>query len=141
MKRFSAITLTAIFVLLLAFSHAIFAGKSYGTISGKLAWPGESIPPMKICAQRLNHKAITCMKLTAKNYHQAKYQWKLPVGKYYIFAHVLNKQAVITPQYRAYYSEFVTCGIKASCRSHKPIPVIVQHHKQLKNINPIDWYN
>jgi len=42
--------------------------------------------------------------------------------------------------YKAYYSEFVTCGLSVNCPSHKPIPVAVKTGETVNDIDPQDWY-
>ena len=42
---------------------------------------------------------------------------------------------------KAYYSEFVTCGMNTKvCLSHEPITVSVTTEVIIENINPWDWY-
>lgn len=45
------------------------------------------------------------------------------------------------PNVRAYYSDFVICGLDAKCRSHKPIVVEVTAGAAVKSVHPQDWYN
>lgn len=126
--------------LVICFSSAIYAIDSGGTIQGQLAWPGESLPRMKICAEEVNTKKVVCKRLSANNYKNKQYSWKLPVGTYYIYAQLLKNEGEITTKYHAYYSEFVTCGEKSECTSHKPIPVTIRDKVTLTDINPTDWY-
>lgn len=127
-------------ILFLFFSHAAFAKETYGVISGKLGYPGESIPNMKICVENLDNKKIICTQLSPREYNEGKYHWQLPIGKYFIFAKLLKAQGKFDTNYRAYYSEFVTCGEKSTCQSHEPIAVTVENNMTLNNINPTDWY-
>jgi len=43
--------------------------------------------------------------------------------------------------YKAYYSEFVTCGLSVDCASHEPIIVEVKSGQTTDGVNPQDWYN
>lgn len=42
--------------------------------------------------------------------------------------------------YKAYYSEYVTCGMRDGCPSHQRILVPVKAGETVNNINPQDWY-
>ena len=60
---------------------------------------------------------------------------KVPVGEYHVYAQVPTGNA-----YKAYYSKFVTCGLKAECPSHSPISISVKKDTTTTGINPRDWY-
>ena len=128
-----------IILLFIAASQIAFAAEPRGTIEGNLGYPSEYIPAMKVCAQHVESKHIICKKLTSINYKTAKYSLKLPAGNYYIFAQLLHREGDITTKHRAYYSEFVTCGAKVGCPSHKHIAITVQANETLNNIDPTDW--
>jgi len=105
-----------------------------GTIEGKLAFPAEGIPAdMEVCAQNLTSQQETC----TKEKTPAGYSLKVQTGAYHVFARVKS----FNPNYKAYYSEFVTCGLNNTCLSHAPIEVKVEAGKTTSSINPHDWYN
>jgi hypothetical protein len=60
---------------------------------------------------------------------------ELDPGSYYVYAQLPGDP------YKAYYDEFVTCGLKFGCPSHKPIEVVVKAGVNLTAINPHDWYD
>jgi len=64
------------------------------------------------------------------------YLLEAPIGQYRVYA---NTNDILF--YKAYYSEFVTCGLSVNCTSHKPIVVEVKKGETTKNIDPQDWYN
>jgi len=110
-----------------------------GIIEGSLGYPSEGIPEdMEVCAENILTKKQYC---TRKHIQDKKYTFgigyklKVPVGDYYIFAILPSRR-----DWRAYYSEFVICGLKVNCPSHKPIVVKVRANEIIENINPIDWY-
>lgn len=111
-----------------------------GTVEGSLGYPSEFIPDdMKICAEKIVTKEQYCTGIHIKD---AKYQYgegykiDLQPGDYYVFATVPNLQ-----NYKAYYSEFVTCGNRVDCPSHNPIKVTVKSGQTTGGIDPQDWYN
>lgn len=109
-----------------------------GFIKGALGYPSEYIPAMKVYAQNLN-TGITYSVATSIN--QLQYQLEVPAGSYYVYAMVVDAEGTSFENYRAYYSEFVTCGMSVDCDSHDPLTVTVTAGESETNIDPIDWYN
>jgi hypothetical protein len=115
-----------------------------GTIEGSLGYPSEGIPPeMKICAENILSKELFCTKTHIKN---KKYQYgegytlTVPVGTYVVFSSLDSFNENNGSEYRAYYSEFVTCGISVECKSHDPIEITVLANRTLSKVDPQDWY-
>lgn len=110
-----------------------------GIIEGSLSYPSEGIPEaMKICAEEVSAKQQFCADkhIKAPKYQYGiGYQIQVPAGSYEVFAFLPD-----TPAQKAYYSEFVICGLSADCPSHKPIKVIVEPGKTTDKIDPQDWY-
>lgn len=109
-----------------------------GYIKGSLGYPSEYIPEMKVYAQNLNTD-ITYSVATSTN--QQQYQLEVPAGSYYVYAMLVDAGETSFESYRAYYSEFVTCGMSVDCDSHDPITVTVASSETKTGIDPIDWYN
>lgn len=105
-----------------------------GTIEGKLSFPSEMMPAdMEVCAVNRTSQQESC----TKEKTPAGYSLKVPAGSYHVFA----RSKSFNPNYKAYYSEFVTCGLKAGCLSHAPIEVKVDAAKVTTGVDPQDWYN
>ncbi len=107
-----------------------------GTIEGSLSFPSEGIPAsLKTCAENILTKQNYC---TSERIKDNKFQYgvgysiEVPAGKYYVYSEFNSS--------KAYYSEFVTCGVKAGCSSHKIIEVVVDEGQFINNIDPGDWY-
>lgn len=118
-----------------------------GIIEGSLAYPSDFIPPdMTICAENIASKERLCtaQHLKGKQYQHGKgYRLRVPPGEYHVYAYLPDpgKYGAGYPRdYRAYYSEFVKCGMGAECRSHAPVKVRVKSGEHLKGIDPQDWY-
>lgn len=114
--------------------------ESTGFIEGSLSNPSEFIPEdMVICAENTDTKKLYC---TEEHIKDDKYTYKIgykievPAGDYFVYAYLPEDK-----DYKAYYSEFVTCGFSVNCPSHKPIKVTVQANQTESNIDPQDWYN
>lgn len=112
-----------------------------GVIEGSISFPSEGIPPdLVVCAETTTGVLVKC---TAQKINDSKYtygvgyQLELQSGKYFVYAQSPN----IQPGYKAYYSEFVTCGLSVNCSSHDNIVVEVKSGETQNGIDPQDWYN
>jgi len=109
-----------------------------GTIEGSLSFPSEGIPEdLQVCAQNQDTKELYC---TNEHIQDSKYTYgfgytlDVPAGIYLVYASVPNMD------YKAYYSEFVTCGLSVDCSSHETIPVEVKAGETTSDVDPQDWY-
>jgi hypothetical protein len=133
--------------LLLAPGPGAAAAPQPGVIEGSLSYPSEFIPDdMTIGAENLATKKIYS---TNKQVNANKYQYKVgykltvPPGEYHVFAQLPDpaKYGADYPKdYRAYYSEFVKCGMSVDCKSHAPVVVKVKSGETVSGIDPQDWY-
>lgn len=110
------------------------------TIEGSLSYPGSYIPTdMEICAQDLENKDnLVCTKeqiMDKKYTYGVGYKLEVAPGKYNVYATVPSWQG-----YKAYYNDFVTCGMKYGCNSRTTIEVKAESGKTVSDIDPIDWY-
>ena len=116
-----------------------------GTVEGSLSFPSEGIPSeMKICAEDTSTKKKYCTKKHIQNEkytYRVGYKIEAPAGKYLVFAYLPSGSDGYPADYRAYYNEFVTCGLSVDCASHKPIVVTVKAGKTTSDIDPQDWYD
>jgi hypothetical protein len=109
-----------------------------GTLEGTLKYPAEAMPPnLRVCAEDSATKHDIC---TTGALH-GSYTLSVPVGSYYVYAIFDSTPGFGSMAgYKAYYSEFVTCGLQASCPSHAPILVHVTAGADIQHIDPNDWY-
>jgi len=109
-----------------------------GVIEGSLSYPSEGIPPaLFVCAENLDYGEAYCTADHVKDrrfLYGEGYRLTLPVGRYLVFARLPDGLP------RAYYSEFVTCGLRPPCSSHTPIVVAVAAGAVIEGIDPGDWY-
>lgn len=109
-----------------------------GSIEGTFSFPSEEIPSTLIaCAENIETKDIICNDSLKESGLADHFMIAVPEGSYYVYAINTADQT----QYKAYFTEYVTCGLKASCTSHTKIPVEVFAGKVTKDIKPHDWYN
>lgn len=111
-----------------------------GKITGNMGYPAEGIPAeIIVCADNLESKTTTCTKPRKENSSTIlPFELSVPEGTYYVYE---TGSSAYGKDYKAYYSEFVTCGSSVNCTSHKPIKVDVKSGETVKNIAPTDWYN
>lgn len=112
-----------------------------GTIEGSLSFPSEGIPQdLQVCAETLMGVQFECTSThiqDSKYTYGSGYKLELPPGKYYVYAQVPS----FNSGYKAYYNEFVTCGLSVECQSHEPIEVNVSAGETVTGVDPQDWYN
>jgi hypothetical protein len=118
-----------------------------GVIEGSLSYPSEFIPDdMTICAENMATQEIFCTNkhLEGKKYrYKVGYKVEVPPGDYQVYAQLPDPArhgAGYARDYRAYYSEFVKCGMTEKCPSHAPILVRVKSGQTVRGIDPMDWY-
>lgn len=106
-----------------------------GVIEGSLGYPGEFVPPLKVCAENLSTQTQFCTGVVledTKYQHGVGYKLAVPPGRYRVFASDTEKIA--------YFSQAVPCGLKVSCQDHKPVTVVVTAGQEIAGVDPIDWY-
>ena len=112
----------------------------HGFVEGSLSYPSERFPEnLTVCAEPYlgDEDTVYCTStlITDEKYDYGKgYKIEVPVGTYLVYSQVEGQD------YKAYYSEFVKCGLTIDCTEHNPIPVEVIAGKS-SFANPNDWYN
>jgi hypothetical protein len=120
----------------------ILPNEKTGYIEGTTCYPADGIPSdMRIYAENMGNKKIYMERISSIDdvniYVDAvKYKMRLPEGSYYVYAMTSREGP-----YKAYYSDFVTCGYHVKCMSHKPILINIRANVTMKNVNPCDWYD
>lgn len=115
--------------VLCALAEGALAG---GAIAGALSYPGESLPPMRVCAFELANGTPYC---TATTRQQAAYRIDgVPRGDYLVVAFPQEEGG--TP---GGYSECVP-KLDASCTDHALRVVVVNAGATTSNIDPADFY-
>lgn len=106
-----------------------------GSLSGKLGYPSEAIPPLRIVAFNT---------LTGEYYwqnavtNQSTYRFtELPAATYHVLSYLIDEPS---KTFYAGYSNFVTCGMGANCADHNLVAVEVVAGQETTGIDPVDWY-
>ena len=140
-----------LFILGISLLVSLFTAQSNVTaqpaaiITGELSYPSDfDFPPMIVCAEAVDSRRIHCTDKRLQNRRSGKFTYKLrvPAGSYHVFATLVNGEEPAEDMrgYKAFYSEFVRCGLKVDCPSHAPVKVTVRAGQTLAGINPGDWY-
>lgn len=120
-----------------------------GKISGKLTYPGDGIPSdLIMCVKRtdLYAEPTYCSNDSAKRLRDAQVVFRLrtrsaaydvtvPAGTYQIWATTRQMPGV-----RAYYDEFVRCGMTVRCKSKAPITIRVRKGQTASGIKVGDFW-
>ena len=138
------VAIVAVMSLLLASPAA--ASEPSGVITGQLMYPSDYIPEdLTVCAESIGDGTALCTAEQLQDeLRRTIYRLELPPGDYHVYAKLTDQASfsdAYGPDYRAYYSEFVTCGLLASCTSHAPIVVRVDAGATVDSIDPTDWYD
>jgi len=110
-----------------------------GSISGKLSYPSDFIPALRIVAFEVVNDNMTGNWYSVDSeMNQFTYQMdNLPEGKYYVVAYIRDADE---NSLRAGYTPFVPCGLSVSCTDHSLIAVEVKNGSMTEGVDPGDWY-
>jgi hypothetical protein len=106
-----------------------------GTISGLMSYPNGPFPrDLTVVIRDVNTGNIYSSRKWDKNSGQYSVEVAAP-ATYEVYALTGLHQG-----YKAYYSDYVVCGMQTGCNSHKRVLVDVKPGETVNNINPQDWY-
>jgi len=139
-----------ILIIMLVSASAILSHAQTGKISGKLTYPSDGIPPdtvlcvidaasngsAAICSNAGRKALLTANVAFKLNFRSATYEVSLPAGSYFIFSMTREMSG-----HRAYYNEFVKCGMSVECKSTKRIAVRVKPRITTRGITVGDYWN
>ncbi len=120
---------------------------SVGTIQGTVIYPSDILPAQRVCAVNTQTRGAYC---TETGEEQSQFSLPVRPGTYHVYA-IACRDYLGQPgtncqnrnyddQIRAYYDEFVTCGLYANCGSKLPISVTVRAGETVTGVSPHDWY-
>jgi|GEM_PF-6013591 len=133
-------------ILLAWYGYGFFSKsvENFGSIEGTTNYPSEYIPEQTVCAEPVDGGEEICTEVPGGDGEQLTPTWvvRVPPGQYYISARVVDPTALGSDlgDYRAYYTKYVTCGLKYECKDHTKIPITVTKSATVTGISPYDWY-
>lgn len=109
---------------------------STGSLSGRLGYPSEAIPALRVVAFDTASDHFYYVETT---YNQKAYQISgLPVGTYYVVAYTLGGGS-FPAGLAGGYTQATVCGLAANCTDHSLASVTVFAGQDTPDINPNDW--
>lgn len=118
-----------------------------GSVSGTVMFPSDGIPPLRVCAVPVSGPDSAAVCTDTKDSPPAPPDFsigKLAPGDYYVYAQLKDPEAIgsdISGTYKAYYDQFVVCGLKIECKDATRITVHVGSGADTPDIHPHDWYH
>jgi hypothetical protein len=110
-----------------------------GTISGLTGYPAEGNPAMTIYAVSTTDRSVYFTVDVPRGTVPAKPPYTITgvrPGTYHLLAYVEDNQGPAG----AAYTEYVKCGLRASCSDHSLIAVTVRAGEAVRDIEVSDWY-
>ena len=71
---------------------------------------------------------------------QATFTVNVPAGKYYIYGSRSSLKDSSGNVWKAYYDQFVLCGMSVTCKDSSKVVLTVQAGKTISNVTIGDWY-
>lgn len=117
-----------------------------GTISGKIMYPSSGIPTKtKVFAEDIatgkTYEATMAFAPTTTDMAaSATYTINVPAGSYYVYGSQAGFNDQNGSPWKAYYNQFVVCGLAATCKDVTKVVVNVASAGKVGNITIGDWY-
>lgn len=114
-----------------------------GTIEGSLAYPSESIPNSTIiyAVNIESGKEYSVKYSDISTVSMGKYKIEVPAGDYYVYSVVPEFNDMNNVQHKAYYNQFILCGMSVECTDTSKIAIKVNSGDTVSNITVGDWWN
>jgi hypothetical protein len=110
-----------------------------GTITGLTGYPAEGNPAMTIYAVSTTDRSVFFTAAVPRGTVPAKPPYTIigvRPGTYHLLAYVDGSDGPAG----AAYTEYVKCGLNASCSDHTLIAVTVRAGETIRDIEVSDWY-
>lgn len=117
-----------------------------GTVLGKIMYPASGIPTkIKVFAEdttsgKTYEATVTFSDPTKDVSGTATYTVSIPAGSYYVYGTLAGFNDQNGSLWKAYYNQYVICGMAASCTDTTKVVVNVAAAKTVESITIGDWY-
>jgi hypothetical protein len=117
-----------------------------GSVTGNIVYPSSGIPTkIKVFAEdtktgKTYEATVTFATTTAEMSSSAAYSISVPAGSYYVYGTLAGFNDQNGTPWKAYYNQFVVCGLAASCTDTTKVVVNVESAGTVENITIGDWY-
>lgn len=116
---------------------------AYGFIEGSMAYPSDGIPGVMVaCAENAQTRETVCSEKRKDWEEGVRYSLRLPPGRYYVYATLLpgdDSVGDLTGK-RAYYTDYMKCGMGSNCSSHLRIVIELAPGATLSGVIVGDWW-
>lgn len=106
-----------------------------GSVNGKLGYPADSLPPMRVAAFDVRTGKVQYIDTVAG---QPTYSLALPFGTYHIVTYSIATES-FPAGIAGGYTRAVVCGMAPECADHAFVDVVVIAGASLSDINPLDF--
>ncbi len=106
-----------------------------GAISGTLGYPAGSQPAMVVYAIRMDTNELHSYSVRARENQGSFTIVGVPPGVYTVVAYLESD-----PARAGAYSEFVLCGLAATCSNHSLVSITVRATETVQGVRVLDWY-
>ena len=106
-----------------------------GSISGKLSYPSEGVPPLYVVAYNAADMSQYYYVATKQGELTYKIENLPPDISYFVVAYVQTTTTI-----SGGYSKAVPCGLQVGCDDHSLIPIFLNSGAEFSNADPGDWY-
>jgi len=103
-----------------------------GTVTGKICYPSQSIPPLTLYFKNVENGEIANMDT---DLNQDTYELETVPGSYVAYAYIKGLD-----ERPGGYTEFVPCGLTTDCTDHSLIEFKVVDDGLTSDIDVCDWY-
>ena len=115
-----------------------------GFIEGSMAYPSDGIPGVMVaCAENVETRAtVVCSEKRDDWEDGVHYSLKVPPGRYFVYGTLVEGDDSVGEMRgkKAYYTDYMKCGMGANCSAHRRIVVEVKADQVLNGIIVGDWW-
>jgi hypothetical protein len=116
---------------------------AFGYITGNMTYPSDAIPGVMVaCAENVEKKETICSQKRKNWQAGVRYSLKVSPGRYYVYGTLLPGDESVEGMrgIKAYYTDYIKCGMGENCKSHKRITLEVEANETLAGITVGDWW-
>lgn len=126
-----------VFIIIILSVKVFKSNEQTGIVGGKLSYPSEYIPALRIYLKNINNNNIITYDTKVDD---GKYEIKnVPIGNYIAYTYPIEKELEIDKS-GAGYTNAVPCGLHYGCDDHNLMIFEVTGGSILGNIDITDWY-
>lgn len=114
-----------------------------GSIQGSMVYPSDAIPGVMVaCAENVETRETLCSEKRRNWETGVRYSLKLSPGRYYVYGTLLPGDDSVGEMrgMKAYYTDYIKCGMGENCKSNKRIILEVKAGETLAGITVGDWW-